>query len=81
MTAVEVSAPFQPQHQDAEIVLERIVMLEGTPVYDSLWWKMYNAGGYAPHEAVVIAQKLRDSALSLLKCITGREYKLPIELF
>jgi len=70
--AIEVSVPFQPQHEDAEIILERC-MEEPLPAF---FWAMYDAGGFTPCDTPKIMQRLKESAAKLLTELTGVQHSV-----
>lgn len=62
---IPVSTPFNPEHPDAKIILERCA----EQPLDSLWWKMYDAGGFRKTDAEKIRRRLRESAKRLLNAM------------
>ena len=75
MAAIEVVPAFQPQHEDAEIILERIVENLPSQVFDKMFHSMYEAGGFGIGDYEKIHEKCGRSAAKFLSILRGKEVK------
>lgn len=71
--AQEFRPPFQPQHEDAGLILSRIVNNLPSQVFDALYHSMYNAGGFAPSDYEKIHERAGHCAARLLSELRGEK--------
>ena len=75
----ELLPPFLPQHEDAEIILERIVKNLPSQVFDKMYYTIYAMGGYGPQDYEKIHEMCGHTAAGLLSMMRGEEIEyLPL---